>query len=1011
MKFKFKIQQYQTEAVENTVNVFAGQPAQQGQKGYRIDLGKRAQTIAFEGEDSGYSNGEIVLTNEQILDNIRDIQVAQLIQPSTSLAKGQGRVSLDIEMETGTGKTYVYIKTMFELNRRYGWCKFIVVVPSIAIREGVAKSFSMLEDHFMEHYGKKARWFVYNSSNLQQLDQFSQDSSISIMIINTQAFAASMKEGARNKESRIIYSKRDEFASRRPIDIIAANRPIIIMDEPQKMEGEATQTALKKFNPLFTLNYSATHKTKHDTIYALDAYDAYKERLVKRIQVQGFEIKNLRGTSHYLYLDGIELSPKHPPVARIELETRNAAGAIRREIKKFDVGDDLRAESGLAEYEGFTVTEINPRGRGYVTFLNGTTISCGEVIGDSNEEAMQRVQIRETIRAHFEKEKELFNRGIKCLSLFFIDEVANYRQYDEEGNEVKGKFQRIFEEEYARLVNKYMTVFDTDYDKYLRQFRPYETHRGYFSIDKKGRSVNSTVKRGSDMSDDISAYDLILKNKERLLSFEEPTRFIFSHSALREGWDNPNVFQICTLRHSNSTTAKRQEVGRGLRLCVDKNGVRQDKQTLGDDIHAINVLTVIANESYADFTSALQRETREVLRDRVTAASQDYFHGRIVKDASGEQHKISLAESSTIIGYLYQNDYVDDDGRLTPTYLAAADKGELAPLPPKLQPISEGVMKLVAGIFNPKVLDDMVEPVELSTPENNLNENFDNERFQEMWNEINNKYVYTVHYDSNELVEKVVAALRANLTVTKLQYVKVTGTQDSDKVTEFGSTKTTTSELTDVSTSNVPYDLVGDIARGARLTRRSVVKILQGIENKILLFKNNPEEFIRNVVKTIREQKATMIVEHISYNRIAGKYDSSIFVPERKLNINKVIEAQKHITPYIAFDSEGEKAFAEALEGATEVQVYAKLPRKLKIPTPVGNYAPDWAIVFNDGTVRHVFFVAETKGSLDGMELRGVEKAKTECAKKLFNRISTSKVRYGVVDKFENLYNLINGID
>ncbi|MDY6251153.1 MAG: DEAD/DEAH box helicase family protein [Bacteroidales bacterium] len=1011
MKFKFKIQQYQTEAVENTVNVFAGQPAQHGLKGYRIDLGKRAQTIAFDGENSGYSNGEIVLTNEKLLDNIRDIQVAQLIQPSTTLAKGQGRVNLDIEMETGTGKTYVYIKTMFELNRRYGWSKYIVVVPSIAIREGVAKSFTMLEDHFMEHYGKKARWFVYNSSNLQQLDQFSQDSGIAVMIINTQAFAASMKEGARNKESRIIYSKRDEFASRRPIDVIAANRPIIIMDEPQKMEGGATQTGLKKFNPLFTLNYSATHKTKHDTVYALDAYDAYKARLVKRIQVQGFEIKNLRGTNHYLYLDGIELSPKHPPVARIELETRNAAGAIRRGIKKFDVGDDLRAESGLAEYEGFTVTEINPRGRGYVTFLNGTTISCGEVIGDSTEEAMQRVQIRETIRAHFEKEKELFNRGIKCLSLFFIDEVANYRQYDDEGNEVKGKFQRIFEEEYARLVNKYVTISDTDYDKYLRRFTPQEVHRGYFSIDKKGRSVNSKVKRGTDMSDDISAYDLILKNKERLLSFEEPTRFIFSHSALREGWDNPNVFQICTLRHSNSNTAKRQEVGRGLRLCVDKDGVRQDKQVLGDDVQAINVLTVIANESYANFTAALQRETREALRDRVTAASQDYFLGRIVKDASGEQHKISLAEASTIIGYLYQNDYVDDDGRLTPTYLAAADKGELAPLPEKLQPISEGVMKLVAGIFNPKVLDDMVEPVETSTPENNLNENFDNDRFQEMWNEINNKYVYTVHYDSNELIEKVVAALRANLTVTKLQYVKVTGTQDSDKVTEFGSTKTTTSELTDVSTSNVPYDLVGDIARGARLTRRSVVKILQGIDNKILLFKNNPEEFIRNVVKTIREQKATMIVEHISYNRIAGKYDSSIFVPERKLNINKVIEAKKHITPYIAFDSDGERQFAEALESATEVQVYAKLPRKLKIPTPVGSYAPDWAIVFYDGTVRHVFFVAETKGSLDGMELRGVEKAKTECAKKLFNRISTSKVRYGVVDKFENLYNLINGID
>lgn len=1009
MKFKFKIQQYQTEAVENTVNVFAGQPAHQGQTGYRIDPGKQTGTLDLD-FDEGFRNGEIELSNEQILNNIRDIQVAQLIQPSTALAKGQGRVSLDIEMETGTGKTYVYIKTMFELNRRYGWSKFIIVVPSIAIREGVAKSISMLEDHFMELYGRKARWFVYNSSNLQQLDQFSQDSGVSMMIINTQAFAASMKEGGRSKESRIIYSQRDEFASRRPIDVIAANRPIIIMDEPQKMEGEATQAALKKFKPLFTLNYSATHKTKHDTIYALDAYDAYKERLVKRIQVQGFEMKNLRGTTGYLYLDGIDLSPKHPPVARIEIETKDAAGTIRRKVKRFDVGDDLRAESGLAEYDGFTITEINPRGR-CVTFLNGTTIACGQVIGDSNEEAMQRVQIRETIRAHFEKEKELFNRGIKCLSLFFIDEVANYRQYDDAGNEVKGKFQRIFEEEYARLVNKYITIFDSDYDKYLRRFKPYETHRGYFSIDKKGRSVNSAVKRGSDMSDDISAYDLILKNKERLLSFEEPTRFIFSHSALREGWDNPNVFQICTLRHSNSTTAKRQEVGRGLRLCVDKDGVRQDKQTLGEDVHEVNVLTVIANESYSDFTSALQKETREALRDRVTAASQDYFLGRIIKADNGEQHKITLAEASTIIGYLYQYDYIDDDGRLTPAYLAAADKGELAPLPPKLQPIAEGVQKLVAGIFNPKVLDDMVEPVETNTPENNLNENFDNERFQELWNEINNKYVYTVHYDSGELIEKVITELRANLTVTKLQYVKVTGVQDKDKVTEFGGTKSTTSELTDVSTSSVPYDLVGDIAKGARLTRRSVVKILQGIDNKLLLFKYNPEEFIRNIVKIIREQKATMIVEHISYNRIAGKYDSSIFVPERKLNINKAILAQKHITPYIAFDSEGERAFAEALDGATEVQVFAKLPRKLKIPTPVGNYAPDWAIVFNNGTVRHVFFVAETKGSLEGMELRGVEKAKTECAKKLFNRLSTSKVRYGVVDKFDNLYNLINGID
>lgn len=1011
MKFQFKIQQYQTEAVEDTVNVFRGQP-RRGPGQYRRDLGTSQKHIFSEEEEAGYRNGDVELDKKQLLDNIRDIQIRNQITPSTALASGHGIVNLDVEMETGTGKTYVYIKTMFELNKQYGWSKFIIVVPSIAIREGVAKSFSMLEDHFMEYYGKKARWFVYNSSNLQQLDQFAQDSGVSVMIINTQAFAASMKEGGRSKESRIIYSMRDEFGSRRPIDVIAANRPIIIMDEPQKMEGVATQTALSKFNPLFVLNYSATHKTKHDTIYALDAYDAYREQLVKRIQVQGFEVKNLKGTSGYMYIDGMVLSPKRPPEVRIELECKRADGTIRRETRKFAVGDSLFAASGLAQYEGLVISEINPRGRGYVTFLNGVTIYCGDVVGDTNEEAMQRVQIRQTIIAHLTKEKELFNHGIKCLSLFFIDEVSHYRQYDEEGNEVKGKFQRIFEEEYARIVEDYISVFDTPYDAYLRSFKPSEVHKGYFSIDKKGRTINSETKRGSDISDDISAYDLILKNKERLLSFEEPTRFIFSHSALREGWDNPNVFQICTLRHSNSTTAKRQEVGRGLRICVDRNGIRQDKELLGEDVHEVNKLTVIANESYADFTSALQRETREALRERITAASQDYFFGKVVKDKNGAKHNITLPEASLILGYLYQNDYVTEAGSLTPQYYKDAEDNSLAPLPSKLETISEDVYRLIAGIFNPKAIEDMVEEVPATTQANDLNDNFNDRRFQKLWNEINHKYVYTVHYDSEELIEKVINNLRNNLMVTKLQYVMVSGEQDLEKVTEFGNTKSTTRELTDVCTSSVPYDVVGDIARGARLTRRTVVQILKGIGLKALLFKNNPEEFIRNVIKAIRDEKATMIVDHITYNPSkAEPYDSTIFVPERRLNINKAVELTKHITPYMAYDSDGERDFAKSLQSATEVVIFAKLPRKLKIPTPVGSYAPDWAIVFEEGTVRHVFFVAETKGSLDKMELRGVELAKTECAKRLFNSISTNTTRYGVVDKFENLYDIINGIE
>lgn len=896
MKFKFKIQQYQTDAVENTVAVFRGQPSHT-LSAYRRDLGTyKEKRFAYKDEEIGYGNHRLELDRQTILRNIRSVQNLYDITPSETLAQGVAPVNLDIEMETGTGKTYVYIKTMFELNKQYGWSKFIVVVPSIAIREGVAKSFTMLEEHFMETYGKKARYYIYgsNANKLKELDTFSTNSNLSILIINTQAFAASLKEGGRSKESLIIYSERDEFGSRRPIDVIAANNPIVIMDEPQKMEGKATQAGIKRFNPLFTLNYSATHKTKHNTIYALDALDAYRQRLVKRIHVKGFELKNLRGTSGYLYLDSIELSPKRPPMARIEIETKTTSGAIVRKTKTFGTNDNLRKDSGLAEYEGFTLSEINAKG--YVTFLNGVTLRRGEVIGDTNELTIQRVQIRETIMSHFEKERQLFKRGIKCLSLFFIDEVAKYKSYDEEGNEVKGIFQKMFEEEYSRLVNDEFHIWDEDYNEYLRRFTPQEVHRGYFSIDKKtNRVIDGKVEKKTGLSDDISAYDLILKNKERLLSFDEPTRFIFSHSALREGWDNPNVFQICTLRHSNSTTAKRQEVGRGLRLCVDKNGVRMDKELLGEDVHEVNRLTVIANESYADFTSALQKETREVLRERAVKATVAYFIGKQIRIGE-ELHTIDESEASRIIIYLEDNGYVDSDKHITPQYHEAMANGNLAPLPTKLQPIAEGVIRLINSIFDPKALDDMVVEEKTTTPENKLNENFNKEEFQTLWKEINHQYVYTVSYDSDELIENAILHLNAELSVKRLRYVMVEGTQDEKQVTEFGDTHSQSRQLTDVCTSTVRYDLVGEIAKGANLTRRTVVKILQGIkESKLYLFKNNPEEFIRKVVSIIKEQKATIIVESIHYNMTEGKYDSNIFTVKSKMDFDRAYEAKKSI--------------------------------------------------------------------------------------------------------------------
>ena len=1010
MKFQFKIQQYQTDAVENTVGVFAGQPSHDP-AAYRRDVGR--ERLDF--EETGYRNAEVELDARQLLENIRKVQRESNIPLSDKLVatNGLGACSLDIEMETGTGKTYVYIKTMFELNKRYGWSKFIVVVPSIAIREGVHKSFAMLEGHFMEHYGRKARYFVYDSGNLNQLDNFSSGSGIHVMIINTQAFAASLKEGGRSKESRIIYDKRDAFGSRRPIDVIAANRPIIIMDEPQKMEGEATQTGLKRFAPLFVLNYSATHKTKHNTVYALDALDAYKEKLVKRIQVKGFELKNLQGTNTYLYIDSIILSKDKPPMVRIELEVKRKSGIITRESRKLAYGDDLFVASDLNQYKGYVISDINPY-RNTVTFLNGVTLHKGEVTGDVSELALQRVQIRETIRSHFEKERELFGKGIKTLSLFFIDEVAKYKSYDEQGNEVQGVFQQIFEEEYTRLLNENISLFDDAYQAYLRRFPVQEIHGGYFSIDKKsGHAIDSKTGRKSDLSDDISAYDLILKDKERLLSFDEPMRFIFSHSALREGWDNPNVFQICTLRHSNSEVNKRQEVGRGLRLCVDKNGNRMDYEALGDRVHDINKLTVIANESYSTFVDDLQKKTRESLRERPRKATMDFFKDKTVLLADGTKHTITENEAVSIHAYLYDNEYIDEQGVVTRRYKDDLQENSLAALPRRLEPMAQSTHKLVQSTYDENILlDDMIEDGNRTrSPENKLNENFAKKEFQELWHNINHKYVYTVHYDSEELVCKAVAAINEKLYVTELKYIMTEGAQQA--ADQFGDTHTTTKRIGTVSTSTVKYDLVGEIAKGATLTRRTVVAILKGIsQTKLYMFRNNPEEFIRKTIRIIKEQKATMIVEHISYNKIEETYDSTIFTKDKHTQpIEKAYAAKKHVMDYVFPDSKGETEFAGSLDSATEVCVYAKLPRAFQIPTPVGNYAPDWAIAFNRGTVKHIFFIAETKGSMDTMEMRGVEKAKIECAEKLFNNVSTSHVRYHRVTSYQNLLDEIKKLD
>ena len=1049
MKFNFKIQQYQTNAVDAVVKVFEGQGFHD-KISYIRDKGKVKKEYGIDGEaitlgnqmtfqtsgtqieyddidelsDTGYKNELVELTDEQLLSNIQTLQRQNNIKLSNSLVKDMGRCSLDIEMETGTGKTYVYIKTMFELNKKYGWSKFIVVVPSIAIREGVKKSFEITSEHFMEHYGKKARFFVYNSSNLNQLDNFSSSSGINVMIINTQAFASSLKEDGRSKEARIIYSKRDEFGSRRPIDVIKANRPIIILDEPQKMGGDVTQKALKNFNPLFSLNYSATHAKHHNLVYVLDALDAFNKKLVKKIEVKGFEVKNFRGTDSYLYLEQIVLSPKKPPMAKIELEI-GYNKSINREPRILGVGEDLYYVSQeMEQYKGYTISEIDPL-NGTVTFTNGEVIKGGDIVGDISEKDMRRIQIRETILSHFEKEEKLFNMGIKCLSLFFIDEVAKYRQYDENGEELLGEYGQMFEQEYISVLNEKITVLDTPYQRYLKSMCSdvSAVHKGYFSIDKKGHAIDSKLKRGSEFSDDISAYDLILKNKERLLSFEEPTRFIFSHSALREGWDNPNVFQICTLKHSDSNTAKRQEVGRGLRLCVNQNGNRMDLESCGETVHDVNTLTVVASESYKTFVTDLQSDIKTVLYDRPTTATSEYFKGKYVK-INDVPTLIDDEKANAIEFYLIQNGYVDMKRKVTDKYREEVKAGTVAALPEELKPMEEGIHTLIQSVYDDSVLKDMfTDGHETKVKDNPLNDNFAKKEFQALWKEINHKYAYTVEYKSDELIKKAIAHIDEKLFVSELQYTTTIGRQKSEmneyeveRGASFTGEKTRTQTLKHAETSLIKYDLIGKIAEGTTLTRRTVSAILQGIrEDKLYMFRNNPEEFIAKVIRLINEEKATMIVEHISYDTIEGEYDSTIFTAEKNTqSFDKAFLAKKAIQDYVFTDGSAEKSierkFAEDLDAAEEVCVYAKLPRTFQIPTPVGNYSPDWAIAFYEGKVKHIFFVAETKGTMESLNLRPIEQAKISCAKKLFNEMSTSNVKYHDVDSYQSLLNIMNSL-
>ena len=952
-----------------------------------------------------FSNKKLEIADSDILKNVQTLQKEQGLKVIDRL----DGLNFTVEMETGTGKTYVYTKTMYELNKHYGWNKFIIMVPSVAIREGVHKSLEITAEHFQEIYGKKIRFSIYNTqnkSNLINIKSFADTSNIEVIIMNYQAFATT------SQESRKIFQKLDTLQSEKPIDIIKRARPILIIDEPQRF-GEKAEKIFsdREFDQLFTLRYSATHRRDFNKIYRLDAIDAYNQKLVKKISVKGIEVVGNSGTNSYLFLDRIQISTDKYPVAYVELEVKQASG-IQKKIRQIKEKDDLYVFSNeLKQYKGFIVKEINGL-TNTVAFTNGVKLSAGQTVGHVDEEHVRRIQIRETIKSHIEKERIMFSKGIKVLSLFFIDEVVKYRDYS--NPDQKGDYAQVFEEEYKEAISQ-LNLFEEEYNKYLLGHSVEDIHKGYFSIDKKGHFVDSKEKKSEGGSDDESAYDLIMKNKEKLLDLKEPTRFIFSHSALREGWDNPNIFQICTLKHSQSTISKRQEIGRGLRICVNSNGDRMDTSVLEGEFFDVNKLTVVASESYDSFARELQNEIVESLSERPVKLTIDVLKDLVLNNDKGEKFIFDNQTSMDLIFDLKTKGYVNEAYQITDTLIKDISDKKYK-VPEKLKGFETQVTDLLTKIYttaNFKAAENENAnnvAVEVLSP----NENFAKKEFQDLWKKIKVKTVYEVDFDSEELIKKSVEAINKNLMVKKI-LVHITSGEQEDKMDEAslksGESMRKQQNITEKADSllgSLKYDLVAEIAKETNLTRRTVVKILQSLRvDTFHNFRVNPESFIHGVVHLINNEKAATLINNIIYSKTDQSYDDSVFtINNFKGSLaENILKVKKHVHDYVKTDSKVERDFAKALE-TEDVLVYAKLPRGqngFQIPTPLGNYSPDWAIVFDGDKYKYVYFIAETKGSMESLQLKEVEQKKISYARKHFEALGHADIKYDVIDSYQAL--------
>lgn len=1012
MKLRYKHQRFQKEAAKAITDVFRGQPFVDSSE-FIHDVGRDRINYG----EHGFANAPLVLDRSQLAENVRSVQLAQGLKPIEHFEGDDKDVYITVEMETGTGKTYTYIKTMYELNKLYGWTKFVIVVPSVAIREGVLKSFKTMDDHFSDEYGKRMQYFVFNSKHLSKIDTFATDSGMHCMIINTQAFNSSFDETADNTTSRVIFNRPDSFGSRRPIDVIAKTRPIMIIDEPQSVLGanrnNRTRQGLRLFSPLMTLLYSATHRDGdiYNMVYRLDAIDAYNRKLVKKIEVKGISQIGSTATNGFLCLEEIVIG-KGNPQARISFDVKTSSGTKTTTRLVSEGFDFFEQSGGLAEYRDRCIVQRIDGRAGSVELLNGTKLYEGTMTGKVHEEAIRREQIRETIRSHFERERMLFSKGIKVLSLFFIDKVENYRVYGPGSTSSSGRFAEMFEEEYINILNENINMFSPEYTLYLQSHPASSVHAGYFSQDKKGKmlDIKESTERGREEA--LRAYDLIMRNKEQLLSFNEPVRFIFSHSALKEGWDNPNVFQICTLKDSDNLTKKRQEVGRGMRLCVNKNGERQDQDVLGEHVFDTNILTVIASESYEKFAKQLQHEIADAVAYRPTVVTPALFEGRIFIDADGNTIKVTTEMARSINNRLVRKDYIDDDGVLTPKFHDDKRDGNFD-LGEELAPIKSAIVKVLDGIFDP----NSAKP---SDGRKRRIANFDAEkfarsRFAELWNQINVRSIYTVDFSSDELITKCIEQIDLHLNVTEI-HIKITkgsleqirDRESLESASAMTQGDTIRKSVHETVSKSVKYDLIGDLVRETGLTRKTIIKILQGISPaKFLLFRVNPEEFIIKTASIINDCKAIAVIKKITYSATDKTFDSDLFTVDEIRGVlgDNAMESEKSLYDLVVIDSRGtEMDFAKELENNVDVEVYTKLPRGFYINTPLGQYNPDWAIVYREGSVKHVYFIAETKGSMREVDLRETEKSKIACARRHFAALSNSSVKYDVVHSYQDLY-------